>query len=250
MLRHCVLLLLIGLGVTALQTSRAAGEPRDSDLFIRPEDQHTTLFGGLDAGRSVFVSGGSKQTLTGPLDRPGFVLMENSGYGLTQERARIGDGSMLVDRLKHDASLALGYQTMFGPAYLAGFLGPELHQEQVAYGGRFRRLATPLVGLRGQVELWINPSPETLVTGTVVAGTAQMSVWARGSAGLRIAPGTFVGPEITAYATPTYSEVRWGGHVTGLTLGLVQLRVSAGWMTDDAHRSGSPYAGISAWMRL
>lgn len=58
----------------------------DEDLFIRPEDQRTVLFGSIDGGRSVFVSAGSKQALSGSLDRTGFVAMETAGSGLTRER--------------------------------------------------------------------------------------------------------------------------------------------------------------------
>lgn len=223
---------------------------RDEALFIRPEDQHTTLFGSLDAGRSYFLSGGSKQTLNGSLDRPGFVLVETSGVGLTRERSRDTWPSVSIDRFKHDGAVMLGYQWMQGPVYAAAYLGPELYQEQVAYGGRFQNFSKPLGGLRGQVDLWANPIPEILVTGTLIAGTAQMSVYSRASTGVRIAPNLYVGPEVTYYATPTYNEARFGAHLTGLTVGIVQFRLSVGWMTDAAHRSGVPYGGLSAWMRL
>ena len=53
----------------------AGASPRDEDLFLRPDDMHTVLFGSLDVGRSIFVSGGVKRTLTGPLDRSGFVAI-------------------------------------------------------------------------------------------------------------------------------------------------------------------------------
>lgn len=227
-----------------------AAAQRDEDLFIRPEDQHTTFFGSLDAGRSAFVSGGAKQTLTGPLDRPGLVLMETYGFGLTRERARTGAGSVAVDRFVHDSSIMLGHQWISGPVYVAAFLGPELHTEQVTYDGRLRRVARPVAGLHGQIDIWANPTPDTLLTGTLIAGTSQMSLWVRNSAGWRIAPGLFVGPEVTAYVTPTYNEARFGAHLTGLSIGLLQFRLSAGWQQDDAHRQGAPYAGISAWMRL
>ena len=63
----------------------SAGE-RDEDLFIRPSEQRSVVFAGADVGHSVFVTSGAKQTLVGPLDRTGFVLMEASGIGLTRER--------------------------------------------------------------------------------------------------------------------------------------------------------------------
>lgn len=242
------LALVVGASLVALPQPGAAG-PRDEDLFVRPEDQHTVLFGSLDAGRSAFLSVGAKQTLTAPLDREGFVAMEADGVGYTRERQKTDAGPVSVDRFKHQVVLSGGYQWTLGPVYVAAFLGPEFYQEQVAIDGRLGRLSRPGYGLQSQVELWANPTPETLVTGTAILETVRPSVWARTSLGLKVMD-VFVGPELTVYQTPTYRETRWGAHVTGLSVGLVTLRMSAGWMTDDAHRRGSPYAGLSAWIRL
>lgn len=223
--------------------------PRDEDLFIRPEDQHIVMFGSLDAGRSVFVSGGSKQTVTGPLDRSGFVIQESSGYGLTRERSR-SETSAPIERLTYQASTLVGYQWALPNLYAAAYLGPELRWEQVAYGGRIERLSRPHAGVQLQYEVWSNPTPGTLFTATAILGSANMSVWSRVSTGLRFADSLFVGPELTVYATPTYSETRWGAHVTTLKVGIVELRLSGGWLTDAAHSHGSPYGGVSAWFRL
>lgn len=238
------------LALLAVGFAGVAASPRDEDLFVRPEDQHTVLFGSMDAGRSYFVSTGAKQTPTGPLDRTGFVLLETVGVGMTRETVRTEAGRVAVERLKHQATLSAGYQWALGPVYAAAFVGPEIYQEQVAYDGRFRRFSQPRPGLQAQVEIWANPTPDTMLAATFVGETARTSVWARLAAGVRLADAAYVGPEVTVYATPTYRETRLGAHVTGLSFGIVQMRVSAGWMTDDAHRQGSPYAGLSAWIRL
>lgn len=234
----------------ALAWNPAAATPRDEDLFLRPIDQRVVVFGSFDAGRSVFASGGSKQALTGPLDRPGFMALESAGFGLTVEKLRLEDRTFAVTRLTYLQSALGGHQWMEGPVYVAAYAGPEIHEEQLAYDGRIYRPSQPRLGVRGQVELWTNPSPDTLLTATVVSGSARAHLWARVSAGIKVAPGVFVGPEVTTYVTPTYTETRWGGHVTGATIGIVNLRASAGWMTDDAHRRGSPYGGLSAWIRM
>lgn len=233
----------------AVAASADRARARDEDLFVRPEDQRVVFFGSLDAGRSTFVSGGLKQTLTGPLDRPGFVAMEQVGFGVTRERFERGGASASVMRYSTDGSATFGYQWT-SPFYLAALVGPEVKSEQLTLAGRFERVSKPRIGARAQVELWANPTPDTLLTGTLVAGSARTSVWARVSAGYRLFGKVFVGPEATIYTTPTYSELRWGGHVTGLSLGILQLRVSGGVTHDDGRRGVSPYAGISAWLRL
>lgn len=239
--------LLVALAANPAGAAMAGG--RDEDLFVRPEDQYTVLFGSLDAGRSVFVNAGAKQTVTGPLDRTGFVTMEAWGYGLTQERYR-GAADLPATRFTQQVGILTGFQWALNGLYAAAYLGPEVQHEQLTIDGQVFRFSKPRYGVRGQVEIWANPTADTLLTATLVAGTARFSLWGRGSAGIRVASSTFVGPEVTAYVTPTYSEIRVGAHVTGASVGLVQLRLSGGWMIDDAHRAGSPYGGLTLWMRM
>lgn len=239
-----------GLSALAIALGATTAAAKDEDLFLRPEDHRFVLFAGMDGGRSFFLNGGSKQALTGSLDRPGLLGLELTGIGLTHERVEIDGRSVAIRRFTHQTSASLGWQTMIGPLYLAAYAGPELFQEQIAYRGRFTNFSKPRLGGRVQAELWAHPSPDTLVTGTVIVSSASESIWARASAGIRAFPKAYIGPEVTFYTTPTYRETRWGGHVTGLALGLVTLRLSAGWMMEDGRRSLSPYAAISAWMRL
>lgn len=241
---------IIALACAALAAGRTTALARDEDLFIRPIDQHWVLFGSVDAGSSVFVSGGSKQALIGPLDRQGFLALETTGIGLTRENVRLGPLRIPVQRFTHQGSVMGGYQHMFGPLYVAAYLGPELQHEQIAYDGRFARFSKPRLGARGQVEIWWHPTPGTLLTTVVVAGSTRNSIYARSSAGILIFAKTYVGPEITIYATPTYRETRYGLHATGPKLGPVNLRLSGGVMTDDGRRTVSPYVGLTAWMRL
>lgn len=228
----------------------AAAQARDEDLFIRPSEQYSVLFGSLDVGRSQFASVGAKQTLTGPLDRTGFVAMESSGYGFTRERFRSETLNLPATRLVQQNALLAGHQWALDGLYVAAYLGPEVKIEQLTIQQRVLRWSEPRTGLRGQAELWAHPTPELLVTGTLVVGTARTSLWGRASTGIQVAKSTYVGPEITVYATPTYTETRLGGHVTGLSLGLLKVRASVGWMVDDDHRRGSLYTGLTAWMRL
>ena len=208
------------------------------------------LFASVDAGRSVFVSGGSKQTLTGPLDRTGFVLMEATGFGITRERSWQDGLDLPAIRLTTQSSVLLGHQWSMNGLFLTAFLGPELLHEQLTVAGQAFAFSKPQYGVRGQVELWANPTRDTLLTTTLVAGSARANLWARGSAGYRVAGNLFLGPELTTYVTETYRETKVGGHLTGLELGLLQGRLSAGWTTSDDRRTGAPYISVAAWIRL
>lgn len=240
--------LLVAIVCSAVGVRAFAGD-RDEDLFIRPEDQRTVLFASVDAGRSVFLSAGSKQTLVGSLDRDGYVAVESSGFGLTRERSKDGLDLPIL-RFKTETSAMFGRQWNMQGLYLAAYLGPELEHEQLTVAGRILSFSKPRYGAKAQFELWSNPTSDTLVTATVVAGTARESLWARASAGYRVFRNAYVGPEATTYVTDSYRELKVGAHLTGFAVGIVQARVSAGWMVADDHKAGTPYVGVTAWIRM
>jgi hypothetical protein len=235
--------------VTSPLAPAVAADP-DRLLFVRPEDQRTVLFSAVDAGRSLFLTVGSKQTLVGPLDRTGFVIMETSGFGVTRERLWRDGAELPAIRLTTQTSTLVGHQWSLDRLFLAGFIGPEVLHEQLTDAGQVYRFSEPRYGAKAQVELWSHPTRDTLLTGTVVGTTTNMSLWTRGSAGYRIWRDLYAGPEVTAYATKTYQETKVGAHVTGVQLGIVQGRVSGGWMMTDDGRPGSPYLSIAAWIRM
>lgn len=234
----------------ALSSREGSAADLDQLLFIRPEDQRTVLFGQIDAGRSVFVSAGSKQTLVGPLDRTGFVVMETSGFGVTREKLWRDGFEAEAMRFTTQTSVVVGHQWNLNRVFLAAFLGPEVLHEQLTVAGQVYRFSEPRYGAKAQLELWANPTRDTLLTATLVGASANGSLWARGSAGYRVWGGLYAGPEIAAYATRTYQETKLGGHVTGFQFGLLQGRLSGGWMTSDDRRSGSPYLSLAGWVRM
>jgi hypothetical protein len=223
--------------------------PRDEDLFLRPDDMHTVLFGSLEAGRSIFASGGVKRTLTGPLDRSGFVAIETSGMGLTRERYDATPGIGVMRVTTESASL-LGYQWAGNRLYAALYAGPEIHHEQLTIAAMAQRWSKPRFGLRGLAELWANPTQDTLVTATVQVGSTRGSLYGRISAGYRLWRNLYAGPEAGIYTTETYRETKLGAHVTGLKLGIFQFRFSGGMQTQDDRRHPSPYVGVTSWIRL
>ena len=249
---HSLLLCLTLLFLHVADATLGPGLAADPDrlLFIRPEDQRSVLFAAVDAGRSVFLTAGSKQTLVAPLDRSGFVIMETSGFGLTRETTWREGAQLPTIRLTTQTSVIVGHQWNLDRLYLAGFIGPEILHEQLTIAGQAFRFSEPRYGAKAQFELWSNPTPNTLLTGSAVGTTTNMSLWVRGSAGIRIWSSLYAGPELAAYATRTYQETKVGAHVTGFQLGIVQGRVSAGWMMTDEKRPGSPYLSATAWIRM
>ncbi len=133
---------------------------------------------------------------------------------------------------------------------VAALVGPEVESERSS-DLPAPRDTTPQLGARLHGEIWAHPTANTLFTTTMIVGTARTEhLWARSSAGYAFWEGVFLGPEASVYATDTYREWRLGAHVTGLSLGGVSLRLSAGWRgEEDAGRDGA-YVGIAGHIKM
>jgi hypothetical protein len=103
--------------------------------------------------------------------------------------------------------------------------------------------------VRGHAELWAHPTPETLATATVIAGSARAHLWSRVSGGYAFWPGVFLGPEAAFYARDDYREWRLGAHVTGLTWGRLNIRFSGGLLQSNDDRTGA-YFGLTGYIRM
>jgi hypothetical protein len=222
-----------------------------SDAATRSaDDLRTVLFGSLDGGDSTFGTVGVKRTFSGSLDRSGPVGMASVGYGRTVERAWWEPTETHLIRHAVLASAVVGYQWVRDGLVVAALAGPEVE------GERLSRDAVPSMGeahlgARLHGEIWANPTQNTLLTTTVIGGTARTPhLWARASAGYAFWNRVFVGPEVSVYATDTYRELRLGAHITGLTVGGVSLRVSAGWRGEEETRHQGAYVGLSGHIRM
>jgi Cellulose biosynthesis protein BcsS len=211
------------------------------------EEARTVLFGGLDVGRSVFVSAGRKQTLGAFLDESGPVFMLTAASGRKRERDSVL-GSMTV-RQAAEASALLGYQWVFGRTIAAAFVGPELDVET----GHWLSFAHPddraRAGARVLGEVWSHPREDLLLHATTIAGSSRGHVWSRLAAGLRAWRNVYVGPEAALYRTATYHEGRLGLHATGVEFGSFAVRVSGGWRWDQERDRSGPYVGLSGHWR-
>lgn len=214
-----------------------------------PETPKTVLFGSLDACHSGFGTVGVKRTLHGSLDHSGVVGLASLGYGRTIERAWEQPEAPRFTRHAVLGSALLGYQWVGDGIVLAALAGPGVEGER---SDRLVRQSTEAhLGARLHGEVWAHPTASTLLTTTVIVGTARTAhLWARASAGYALWEGVFVGPEASVYTTDTYREWRLGAHVTGLSVGRLGLRLSAGWRgEEDADRAGA-YVGLAGHIKM
>jgi hypothetical protein len=241
---------LAGFAPFVVATGPSLAEPAETPRQLQERIVRTVLFGSAEVAHSPFGSFGFKRSLSGNLDRPGFLLMGGIGYGRDRER----DRDDRFDRHKADAHLLIGHQWTVPGGVVALFGGVELdHEHETMASGAERRTASEIGG-RLQFELWLHPTERTLVTTTLIAGSARNHLWGRQSFGWRIADagpfaGIFIGPEVSGYATETYQDARFGLHATGIPLGPLRLRLSGGLTVEEGARPGA-YLALSGYWRL
>jgi hypothetical protein len=147
------------------------------------------------------------------------------------------------------ASALLGYQWVRDGLVIAGFAGPDVEGEHS--DGHARRGDEPQFRRPPAWRALGPPTDTTLLTTTLIVGTARTAhLCGRASAGYAFWNGVFVGPEASIYAIDTHRELRLGAHVTGLTVGRFDLRLSGGWRGEEETRHHGPYVGLSAHIRM
>ena len=212
------------------------------------DNARALLFGSLDAGPSTFLNTGLKVAPDG-LDRAGFTGLAVVGAGARRERGPALAGFPTLVRATLVGSVLGGYQSFHDWGVVGLFAGPEASVEALDGGGATRMLPARY-GLRLQGEVWARPSTDTLVTATLVLGSARWEAFTRVSAGYRLF-GAYVGPEASFYADRTgYQKISAGLHVTQVTFGRVSFRLSAGCLYENEVGEIGPYGAIAAWMPL
>lgn len=215
-----------------------------------PPSRHTTLFGTVDTGRSIYAAAGFKHGLFDPLDRSGYVLIGMAGGGRERPAPRLPlDFRQRGPQPEGEASLLVGHQWLIGWGAITVAAGPELTFRNPLIGSDRARASG-----RVMAEAWLYPTPGTLLIATATAGSARPHVWGRVALGWQapdwlrarvghglgwlLPEGAYAGPEIAIYREDGRPDWRLGGHVTGWKIGPASARLSAGWRKDTDGREG------------
>jgi len=209
------------------------------------------LFAGYDLVRGeLSFTGGFKRKLSGALDQPGPVVMGFTGATLKQERFDTGFGvSFMQPRFTRYSALLFGQQWIGDAGIVKLVAGPEFTNEQRLDKYGIPRWGRDRVGLRVLAEIWSEPSPGLLATGTLIFSSGQGSLWGRGALGREFGTRVFAGPEASFYLENEYSEAMLGLHLTGLRIWRFNFRLNGGATFTLGSRPGG-YAGISGHIAL
>jgi hypothetical protein len=210
----------------------------------RLSDPRTILFNASEIGASVFSNAGFKHAFGASLHQEGFILMGNAGAGRQRDIVMIEGRRIPVEYWSSEGSLLLGYQWKTSRADIALMAGPEVDWDQTRANGQVVNPARPSFGGRLLAEVWAHPRDDTLLTGTLVLGSAPVRAWGRVASGLRVWDSVFVGPEAVVSVDGTYREARIGMAATGLRFRRWTLGLSAGLLAAEGSKPGA-YVGIT-----
>ena len=206
-------------------------------------DRSLTFFSGVEAEhRTVFATAGGKISLRPGPEFGSFVLL-STGVSLS-DLSRARRGEIAQGGVNTEARLFAGVERSAGMAYGNAAVGPSLVQ-YIDRTGRERRRA----GVALHADLWLRPDETQLFTATVIADSAQPSLWTRLRYGWRtgLLPG-YLGIEASASLSSTTRKIRLGVMLAEWRIGPVTAAFSAGWMRD--RRLSGPYGAMTAYINF
>jgi hypothetical protein len=95
-------------------------------------------------------------------------------------------------------------------------------------------------GVKVQGDLWVNPTPDTLVFALASYTPVFETYYTLGRVGYDFTQEglLFVGPEVGAQGNERTDQVRLGLHLSGIRVGAAKLNVSGGWLHERDEGSG------------
>jgi hypothetical protein len=203
------------------------------------------IFGSMEAGPTkTFLSVGMKRAIGGGLTDSGFRLFVKAGGAQEQTRRRRPHGVTY----KSETQALLGYEWRIGSSFLALHAGADTETEQrvEAFGPSF--MATRY-GARVQADLWIVPTPGTMIQANGYVSSLNGRLWARIAPGWQTPAGFYLGPEFEAYGERDYRKYRLGLHLTGLRFLGLEWRLSGG-LQQTSDRPSAYYGTLGLhWQR-
>lgn len=209
-----------------------------------PEDATAILFSGRDLWRNGAFAYGGLLLAPGGFEDDGLLLKILLSGGVYRYRA--GDlGGDSVIGAEGAARFMPGWRIKRHGVEAKFFFGLDYERHKLWPDDPGNRLRGADLGLRMALELWIEPSAQTMLAGNVSFSSIDTGWSGRLAGGWRVLDdlfedGFFVGPEIQMFGSDGYRQLRFGLHVTGLKAESYEWCAAAGW-ARDSDGVGSPY---------
>jgi hypothetical protein len=190
-----------------------------------------------------FLYGGFVTSPDG-IDREGLMFKVLSGAGVYSYRSgpttftglHALEAGMAGWRFKRDGFEA----TLWG--------GVEYQYHYIVPYDAANRLRGETLAPRIAVDLWWEPTAQTMASASAGYSTLATNYSARGALGWRFFDTLYLGPEIQAQGDDRYRQLRFGVHATALKTWLLEWSAGFGFVQDSDQRAGA-YGRFGVLMR-
>jgi opacity protein-like surface antigen len=214
----------------------AADMPLKAPPVAAEKIEYGNLYFGLDwtSHRSLVGYMGVLYAPNG-MEQSGLRL---SAFGLTGRYRYQGDTEAFRGKFV-SADALVGWSNVFNNGALTLAVGVNYQDHSVMPFDPSNSVQGSKTGFKVQGDLWVNPTPKTLVFLLGSYSTAFDTYYAIGRFGYDVAgTGAFVGPEVGGQGNDRTDQFRLGAHVSGISLGTAKLGVSGGWMHERGEGGG------------
>ncbi len=143
------------------------------------------------------------------------------------------------------ASILPGIQFREGSLDIKLFAGGDFERRMPLSGASAN--AVQFFGTRVAADIWWEPAPDWMLSGSAQTTTIEEGRSARFAAGWRLAA-AWISPEVQAVHDVFNTQYRAGAHLTGIRLGMTEWSLAGGYARDSFGRSGA-YARIGVSFR-
>ena len=216
------------------------------------------VVGGQDSARFVFFSGtdlwrqgafahGGLLWSPGGIDREGFTLKAALAGGSYRYISGALNNAQVTGR-ELGAQILPGWRFKRDKLEVKVFAGVEIRDHHLSPDDPGSSLRGHYLGLRNAIDVWYEPTPNSMIAGDASISTIGSSFSARGALGWRVPGQYYLGPEIAAFGADVYKQYRLGLHATGIKTGDFEWSAAAGWASASDHNKGG-YARIGILTR-
>ena len=147
------------------------------------------------------------------------------------------------------AAVLPGWRFVRGKLIVIVYAGLDVQNHKLTPDDLSASLRGSYAGLRGNIELWYEPTPSTMIAADGMISTIDTTYNARAAFGWKIFDRYYLGPEVQGFAAgDNYRQFRVGVHVTGLRTQWIEWSAGLGWATDSDDRDGL-YGKLGVLMR-
>lgn len=204
------------------------------DTLVYGYGSKFTYFAGGDVWRAGFTAYGGVYYSANGTNVDGFITKVVLADGAYAYRS----GRRLIRGVYGMASVLPGWRFSTGTLDIKTYAGIDLQSHRLLPDDHRNKLRGGHVGVRTGADIWWQPMPWAMVSGSGSTSTIGDSYRARLATGVRV-PGWFwIGPEAEIGHDDAYRQHRFGAHITGLQFARLDWSLSGGVLSDSDNRHG------------